>query len=99
MSMSEMGYTCCMLCDELARPVIDPPLKGAAPGGPKDGPRRHRGAEQGKSGVKVWPHEGLNLWRQRDKQSVALAWGCLWGIAVANEYLLQGSAGQAVRVT
>ncbi len=86
-----------MLYYELAGPVVDPALEGAASVGPKDWPRRHWRAEQGEPRVKVGPHKGLHLRRQRGIQSVALARACVRSIAVANEDLLQGRLGLSVR--
>lgn len=77
-----------MLHDELARPVVDPFLEGAAPGGPEDGARRHRAADEGKFGVKVRAHERLHLRTERSVEGVVLAGRCIHIVAVVDEDLL-----------
>lgn len=78
-----------MLHDELARPVVDPLLEGAAPGRPKDGPWGHWAADEGELGVEVRAHERLHLRAERSVEGVVFAGRCIYIIAIVDENLLR----------
>ena len=84
-----MTRACGMLHDELARPVVDPFLEGAAPDGSKDGPWRHRAADEGELGVEIRAHERLYFWTERSVEGIVLTGHCIHIIAVVDKNLLR----------